>query len=425
MKAISLFACGGVGDLGMRAAGMEVLVANEIDKSRAEIFKTNYPESEMIVGDVWEHTDLIVKTALHKNNYLPLDIVLATPPCQGMSKNGRGKLLSLIRNGERPEIDQRNRLIIPTIDIFKKSGAHTLIMENVPEMASTFISNPKIDGELINIIDYIKEELGAEFYYDIKVVDFANYGVPQNRSRLISVFTKKDSLKKEISEKGTIFPEETHDRDGLLKKKWVSVRDSISHTPPLDAKNKITSKCEDIPYHRVPTLDENKYLWVSNTPALKSAFDNQCMNPDCLFSENPVHGSKSNENGINRSNSDTPIRCIKCNSILPRPWVFDGNDYRIMKGYTSAYKRMDWDKPSGTLTLNLSYACSDKKIHPSQNRVLSLYEAMILHTIDKYEFSLLRADGKKVSDKLVRELIGESIPPYGMQVIAEYIFSKM
>ena len=39
-----------------------------------------------------------------------------------------------------------------------------------------------------------------------------------------------------------------------------------------------------------------------------------------------------------------------------------------MKGYTSAYRRMKWDYPANTLTTNLSYACSDNKLHPRRNR---------------------------------------------------------
>ena len=94
-----------------------------------------------------------------------------------------------------------------------------------------------------------------------------------------------------------------------------------------------------------------------------------------------------------------------------------------MKGYTSAYKRMGYDLPSSALTRNLSYACSDNKLHPSQNRVLSIHEATILHTLDRYNFQWKRADGEKVSDKLVRELIGESIPPMGLQKLFEFFVS--
>jgi DNA (cytosine-5)-methyltransferase 1 len=171
----------------------------------------------------------------------------------------------------------------------------------------------------------------------------------------------------------------------------------------------------------VPLLDASKYFWVSNTPKEAGAFDNQCVNKICGFTGNPTHGASKDAEGINKASLETPIFCLQCGELLPRPWVKEGSEYRLMKGYTSAYKRMSWDAPASTLTRNLSYACSDNKLHPSQNRVLSLYEAMLLHTITDYKFEWKRADNKKVSDKLVRELIGESIPPAGLEKIFSFL----
>ena len=205
--------------------------------------------------------------------------------------------------------------------------------------------------------------------------------------------------------------------------KWKSVRDAISHLPPLDAAKPETAKHNDIPFHYVPLLDSEKYFWVSNTPPEKGAFDNQCVNPSCKFDKNPTHSCGKNAEGVNKASTTTPIYCIKCGHVLPRPWVKDGDVFRLMKGYTSAYKRMSWDAPASTLTRNLSYACSDNKLHPSQNRVLSLYEAMILHTVTEYEFYWQRSSGKRVSDKLVREIIGESIPPIGLESIFSHLSS--
>lgn len=423
MKAISLFACGGIGDLALRHAGFEVIVANELIDERAQVFKHNYPETQMIIGDIWIKKQEILDVTENILNGDALDIVFATPPCQGMSKNGRGKLLNLVRQGLKDSVDVRNLLVIPTIDIFIESKAHTLIMENVPEMENTLIPHPTKDGELVLIIDLIKERLGPEFLSNIKVVEFANYGVPQCRQRLISIFTKNKFLKEYLANNKTLFPEYTHSKDGKTSKRWVTVRDVISQTPPLDAAKPDTAEFKEIPYHRVPLLDEEKYLWVSNTPQDRSAFDNQCINKKCMFNGNKTHGSSKDDNGINRANMETPIYCQKCGELLPRPWVKVSNQYRLMKGYTSAYKRMSWDAPASTLTRNLSYACSDNKLHPSQNRVLSLYEAMKLHTVYDYGYEWKRKDGKKVSDKLIRELIGESIPPAGLEKIFKKIKS--
>ena len=421
LKAISLFSCGGIGDLALKKAGVDVILANELEQERAEVFCYNFPEVEMIIGDIWQKKDSIIKTV---HSILPntkLDIVFATPPCQGMSKNGRGKLLNLVRKGERPKEDPRNQLVIPAIDIFLELEADTLVMENVPEMENTLISSSLFQGKLISIPEYIMERLGSEFTSSIKVIEFADYGVPQRRQRLISVFSKHHNIKKFITEFGTIFPPKTHSKRPVAgMKPWVSVRDAISMLPTLDAISKQTSVSDEIPYHKVPLLDADKYLWVSNTPTGKSAFDNQCINPSCGYSENTTHGSKHNKDGINKSNTSTPIYCEKCNQLLPRPWVREGDKFRLMKGFVSAYKRMDYDLPSSALTRNLSYACSDNKLHPDQNRVLSIHEATILHTLSQYEYSWIRRDGKKVSDKLVRELIGESIPPYGLQQLFEF-----
>lgn len=93
-----------------------------------------------------------------------------------------------------------------------------------------------------------------------------------------------------------------------------------------------------------------------------------------------------------------------------------------MRGFTSAYKRMSFDRPASALTRNLSYACSDNKLHPEQNRVLSLREAFILHTIDRFQYEWKRRDGRAVSDKTIREIIGESIPPDGLRQIIDFLF---
>lgn len=421
MKAISLFACGGIGDLGLRHAGFDVLVANELLEDRAEVFKFNYPEAQVIVGDIWQKQQIIIEQTERILDGDKLDIVFATPPCQGMSKNGRGKLLNVIRQGLKPEVDERNLLIIPTVTIFLASGAHTLVLENVPEMENTSIPNPHQNGEMIGILDFVKQSLGFEFSNSIRVVEFADYGVPQCRQRLISIFTKHEKLKTHLQTVGSLFPDKTHSKDDKKLLPWKTVREAIAHLPTLDAGRAETAKHPFIPYHNVPLLDKEKYFWVANTPKEKGAFDNQCINPLCRFDKNPTHGASIDENGVNRYSTETPLYCLKCGELLPRPWVKENGQYRLMKGYTSAYKRMSWDSPASTLTRNLSYACSDNKVHPEQNRVLSLYEAMILHTVADYEFYWQRADDKKVSDKLIRELIGESIPPAGLENIFCYL----
>ena len=415
--AVSLFCSGGIGDLAAHSLGIDVLVANELLSDRVELHRRNFPDAIAIQGDIWEKAEEIISTTRSALAGRDLDLMFATPPCQGMSSNGQGKLLNGIRKGEKPKFDSRNQLIVPTMLVAKALQPATIVFENVPEMENTLIEDP--NGGTIRILDFIKRELGLAYNGVWGVVEFADYGVPQRRQRLITIFSRAHSIKSFIETHGRLLPPTTHSPGGANgKKPWVTVRDVIAGFPPLDAKDK-TSATSTIPYHTVPILDEKKYFWVSNTPPECGAFDNQCASCGCQ--ENPTHGTARNERGINRARNDTPIRCKECGELLPRPWVEEDGDYRLMSGFTSAYKRMSWDKPASTLTRNLSYACSDHKLHPDQHRVLSLYEAFHLHTISDFNYSWLREDGRPVSDKTVRDVIGESIPPRGLRVIYQFI----
>lgn len=420
LKAASLFASSGIGDLALRANGVQVLVANELLHDRASLFQANFPETRMIDGDIWEQKDQIVQNLLRELNGEELDFLLATPPCQGMSKNGQGKLLAEIRLGNRPPLDPRNRLIIPTIQIAKALQPRVLVLENVPEMKNTVIEAD--ESELINIIDYISRELGEEYSGRAEVVEFADYGVPQRRQRLITIFSRDERLLRQLKEAGTLLRPPSHSAEPFLGvDPWVTVRDEIAELPPLDAREKRTASSAFHPLHRVPVLDDKKYWWISNTPPECGAFDNQCVNPSCNYRENPVHGSSVDAQGINKAKFTTPLFCAQCGSLLPRPYTIKDGEKVLMKGFTSAYRRMKWDKPSPTLTTNLSYPSSDQNIHPSQNRVLSLFEALKLHTVLDFQFEWIKADGSPATDSLIRDSIGESVPPRGLSVIFAHL----
>jgi DNA (cytosine-5)-methyltransferase 1 len=366
----------------------------------------------MFEGDIWELKNEIIN---YINNVIDKDelfLVYATPPCQGMSSNGSGKLKSEIKAGRRPVEDVRNRLIIPTLDIIYALNPQWVLMENVPKMRDTII---RTDNGQENILEYISERLGDNYVGRGEVITCSDYSIPQIRKRLITIFTRTENGKKYFElNNNSFFPK-------YEKMKPLTLRDAIGNFPPLDARKGYEQNSNFHPLHKVNIMTPEKYWWVSNTKEGDSAYNNQCVNPDCMYQGNERHIDKI-DNGQWKSNKKTPIYCKKCGSLLPRPTIIDPKtgERRLISGFHSAYRRMLWDEPSRTLTQNVFYEASDNKIHPDQNRVLSIYEALFIQTIADYNYSWI-IKGKQVPINFIAQIIGESVPPK----LIDFITHKM
>jgi len=429
----SLFTCAGIGDLGFRAAGARFIAMNEIESDRAALARLNFPEAEHSTDDIHSAIDTICSTIQHRLGAAEQELFLlsCTAPCQGMSSAGMGSLLNNIRSGKRPKLDPRNRLILPALEIIQRVRPLWVVFENVVGMKNAVIEDQ--EGRPRRILEIIRDVLGSEYVGYAYEVEFADYGIPQRRQRLITVYTRDERAKSSFMAGESLVPRATHaqaGRKGLLS--WVSVKEALQDFPPLDSKTPKDANHPPLPFHRVPVLDPKKYEWIRHTPLGRSAFDNQCISQTCRFDGNSCHGTHRGKDGINRARNNTPLYCERCKSLLPRPYTVERNgSLRIMRGYTSAYKRMPADLPAPTISRNLSFPCSDQKIHPFQNRVLSLAEAMRLQTIDSYPFRwgpLVYTDdrGRTVSrkvapDTLVRLVIAESIPPRFTELLTQHL----
>lgn len=209
--AISLFTSGGIGDLAIRAAGFDILVSNELLRDRHMVFERNFPSTNSITGDITSNVDRIESATRERLEGRTLSLLYATPPCQGMSKNGRGKLLSGIRAGQRPALDERNRLIIPTLELARRLRPETVLFENVPEMADTVILDEA--GRATRIVDLIEDRLGPEYVGRAEVVEFADYGVPQCRQRLITIFSRQEEMRAWFRRQRSFLPPPIQEQD--------------------------------------------------------------------------------------------------------------------------------------------------------------------------------------------------------------------
>jgi DNA (cytosine-5)-methyltransferase 1 len=402
-KAVSLFSSAGIGELGLLKNGIDIVLSNEIDERRHQLYAHNFPSTKCVQGDVRVHKGEILD---YWRDSFPGEVpflVYATPPCQGMSTNGVGRLGYGVRAGERSPTDERNRLIIPAMDIVTALQPRWVLLENVPGMAKTEIQDE--DGKLVNILKYVERRLGGEYVGRGEVVACEDYGIPQTRRRLITIYTRVPGGIEYFNRNGfTFFPE-------TWRKPRVTLREAIGQLPPLDAERGNDSRPDFHPLHYVPVMKPEKYWWISHTPEGDTAFNNQCVNPTCGFQGNERYRDV-HENGGSRRRGDTPVHCSECGELLPRPSLVDRKtgDRRLIRGFHSAYRRMKWDVPATTLTQNFLYEASDNKVHPDQNRVLSIYEALILQTIAEYEYDF-SPGGTRVPDPWIAEIIGESVPP--------------
>ncbi|MGE4550982.1 MAG: hypothetical protein AAEJ57_06295, partial [Opitutales bacterium] len=188
------------------------------------------------------------------------------------------------------------------------------------------------------------------------------------------------------------------------------LRKAIGQLPSLDAVHNLTDP--DDPYHRVPRWNESQYFWMQHTSEGNTAFDNhQC----------PACGKDTHAPEV--------VTCRACSEPLPKPTVCRNGSSRLVRGFRTSYRRMKWDQPASTLTMNSGVISSDVKGHPDQHRVLSLREILLLGTLDhprwgqSYRFEDVpfgrTVPGLDFSPRLVRQVIGESIPPLAMACIVE------
>jgi len=408
LKSMCLFSSAGIGELGIQRCGIDVVCANEFDPLRIALYRENFVNHEILEGDIWDLKEQILTTARGKLGGEELFLFYATPPCQGMSTNGIGRLKWEISQGRRDQEDLRNRLIIPTMQIAQELNPLWLLLENVPGMRHTEIRDEA--GRFVNIVDYIAEQLGPDYVGRAEVVACEDFGIPQKRRRLVTIFTRDQQGKDYfISNGGTFF-------GNRMKEPRKTLRSAISHLPPLDARPGKNDKKDFHRYHYVNVMNQEKYKWIENTTEGDTAFNNQCINPSCRFNGNPRHKDERKD-GKWISSKKTPIYCDRCGELLPRPVIREADgSLRLLKGFHSAYRRMKWDEPARTLTQNFIYEASDNKVHPEQNRVLSVLEALIIQSIDRYSYKF-EINGKDIGTAKIAEVIGESVPPYLIEKI--------
>lgn len=170
---IDLFAGVGGLSLGFEQAGFDVVAAVEIDPVHCAVHKFNFPDTVMIPKSVVGLTGKEIRKLAGIGNQV-VDCVFGGPPCQGFS---------LI--GQRIFDDPRNALVLEFVRIVSELKARTFVFENVKGL--TLGMHRAFLEELVSAFD----DAGYNVQLPWKVLDAAEYGVPQHRQRLIIMGARK------------------------------------------------------------------------------------------------------------------------------------------------------------------------------------------------------------------------------------------
>lgn len=397
LNAISLYAGAGISDVGYTRAGFSFLVHSELDERRSAICARNFPQSKIIAGDLRKKWRKVV-SEYEKRATGRLTLLAATPPCQGMSSSNpnRGKV-SCPDDGSR---DERNLLLLSVVPLVRALQPRVVVVENVPQMLLRTVRVRK-NGRPRNIVEAFHERLPNYRLYS-GIVQMADYGIPQVRRRsILTLIHEDEAWAEKLDRSGLLpWPARTHaENSDNGFNAWVTFKEwaeTIGY-PPLDAKSKRTAVDPDDPLHHVPFYDGDHYYRVADIP--------------------PNSGASAYKNSNCRSccRQDVPedeASCPSCGSPMwNRPIVVEKDGtVRPVKGFKSSYCRMHPDRPAQTITTASSHWGSDYKVHPWENRVLSIRECADLQTIPRsFDWSWAHERGIRY---VLRQVIGEAFPPY-------------
>lgn len=344
LVAVELFAGGGGAAVGLKEAGFHVAAAAELDKFAAQTYRTNHPESHLLEEDV---------RGIKGNHLLALaggriDLLAACPPCQGFST---------LTNKYRRE-DERNTLVREVGRLVEETLPSALMLENVPGLA----------GKGMHLLEELLNKLEALGYqYQWRVVQLADYGIPQRRRRLVLLAGRGFSIE---------VPSRTHSFDGRGElKKWETLRSAIGH------------------------IEEE----AIQLPDALANGGPQAFNWHVVRRLSEINRRRLVAAKAGASREDLPKRL--------RPDCHKDSG----KGFTNVYGRMSWDAPSSTITAGCLTLSMGRFGHPEYDRTISLREAALIQTFpENYQFDTA------FIEKAAR-IVGNALPCVFARILAEQV----
>jgi DNA (cytosine-5)-methyltransferase 1 len=231
LNVVSLFTGAGGLDIGFEEFGkFNIICASDIEEEAKNTYNYNYPHIPFINQDI---RTISAKNILTKTNGTYPDVIIGGPPCQGFSIMG-----------DKNSSDPRNTLFKSYARLVNDLKPKCFVFENVKGIKSMF------DGKYLTDIANLFAQIGYDIYFNI--LNSSDYGVAQNRERVIIVGTKLD--------KHYNYPEKNKISIGKLKIK-KNVNDAIMDLEnENDFPNHIKLNHSDIVIQRYKLITEGGKL---------------------------------------------------------------------------------------------------------------------------------------------------------------------
>lgn len=246
IKAISVFSSAGIGELLLKNTNVEVVAANELLPKRAECYSHFYPNTDMYCGDITleESQDYMVSAAQKSG----AKMLIATPPCQGLSTLGKNK------KQIHYEKDKRNYLILSALNIIDRCDFDYVLIENVPTFLEMYFP---YENDYFKLEEILNKKYSSKYKIEARVLNAKDYGICQSRPRAIIKMYKPD--------KKWSWPSEEQE---------ITLREAIGYLPSLES-----GESSDIPWHFAKKHNERAVLALKHTPTGKSAIANEVYYP--------------------------------------------------------------------------------------------------------------------------------------------------
>ena len=221
---IDLFCGAGGFSLGFKNAGFKNIFSLDIEKSFCETYKYNFKEHILIEKDL---AKLSEEEILILTKEKEIDVIIGGPPCQGFSIAGN--------IGRKFINDPRNRLFKEFVRVVSIVRPNSFVMENVARLYTH--NKGQTRAEIIHDFD----KLG--YKVECRILNSADYGVPQVRKRVIFIGSKK--------KENIVFPRVSHEV-------YATVKDTLKNLPVLNS-----GDISSIPNHKAMNHTEQMLTKMS------------------------------------------------------------------------------------------------------------------------------------------------------------------